>query len=197
MIAGHYATALVPYALAREERPRPFWIFLITAQFTELLMLILVQLGIEHIEPTDFLSLSFGNSRSDMWLTHDIVPAAGWAIVAGLLFGTLSRDRVVGLWCAGLVVVHELCDLLVGYEHHWMGAGSGVAGLNLYQRAPVVGLLIEAGLCAVLIMWFLRHRAASGRKTSRRLVIGLFGILVGGTLASLPIATHSISEWLQ
>ena len=46
MIAGHFATALVPYELTRKSDPVPVWPFLLAAQFLDVLMLIFVSLGI-------------------------------------------------------------------------------------------------------------------------------------------------------
>jgi len=47
MIAGHFATALVPYELTRKAHPVPFWFFLLAAQFLDVLMVTFVTLGIE------------------------------------------------------------------------------------------------------------------------------------------------------
>jgi hypothetical protein len=196
VIAGHYATALVPYELMRHKRRVPLWVFLVAAQFTDLLMVFLVQIGIEQLLPRDFLEMSFGHSSSDMWLSHDVLPALGWAVATGLAFGFITRDRVVGLWCGALVVLHEVCDLWVGYSHHWAGEGTGVVGLNLYQRAPVIGLLFETALCTVIIVWLLRRRAALGEHPSRRLALGLFVLLTGSTLLTLPLAWLPLSHWL-
>lgn len=194
MIAGHYATALVPYELMRGRHRVPLWMLLLAAQFTDLLMILLVQTGVEQLLPKDFLEMSFGHSSSDMWLSHDVLPAIGWAVVVGAMFGAITRDRIVGLWCFALVVLHEVCDLWVGYSHHWAGDGTGTVGLNLYQKDPVLGLLFEAGLCAIITVWVLRRRRAFGKPTCR-LAIGLLGLLAGSTLLTLPLTWHPLKHW--
>lgn len=197
MIAGHYATALVPYELMRDRRRVKLWMLLLAAQFTDLLMLMLVQTGVEQLLPRDFLEMSFGHSSSDMWLSHDVLPAIGWAVLVGAMFGAITRDRIVGLWCFGLVVLHEVCDLWVGYSHHWAGDGTGTVGLNLYQKAPVAGLLFEAALCSIIIMWVLRRRLAGRQPPSRCLVLGLLGLLTGSTLMTLPLTWQPLKHWLS
>ena len=59
MIAGHFATALVPYEVTRKAHPVPFWFFLLAAQFLDVLMVTFVTLGIETMEPEDALSVPF------------------------------------------------------------------------------------------------------------------------------------------
>ncbi len=68
-------------------------------------------------------------------------------------------------------------------------------GLNLYQRAPVVGLLIEAAICAAIVAWFCWRREKNGTPVSGRLKWGLYAVLVGATLLTLPIATQSLNAW--
>ena len=196
MIAGHYATALVPYELTRKTQRTPFWVFLLAAQFLDFAMLVFVQLGIEQLQPENFLNFAFASSSSNMWVTHDIVPSLAWSVGIGLLFWAFTRKSVVAIWCGVLVFVHEICDLVVGYTHYWDGKDAMPLGLNLYQRAPVIGLLIEAALCAAIVTWFCWRRAKNGAPVSNRLKWGLYVLLVGGALATLPIATKSLNSWL-
>ena len=74
MIAGHYATALVPYELTRKTQRTSFWIFLVAAQFLDFAMLVFVTLGIEQLLPKNFLDFAFASSSSNMWVSHDILP---------------------------------------------------------------------------------------------------------------------------
>ena len=195
MIAGHYATALVPYELTRKTQRTSFWVFLIAAQFLDLVMLVCVTLGIEQLLPKNFLDFAFASSSSNMWVSHDILPALGWSVAIGLLFWAFTRKWVVAIWCGVLVFVHEISDLVVGYTHFWYGADSMPLGFNLYHRAPVVGLLIEAALCAAIVAWFCWRREKNGAPVSSRLKWGLYAVLVGATLLTLPIATKSLNAW--
>lgn len=196
MIAGHYAPALVPYELTRKTQRAPFWIFLLAAQFLDLAMLVFAGLGIEQLHPENFMDLAFSTSSSNMWLSHDILPVLIWSTAVGLLFWGFTHKSVVALWCGGLVLVHELCDLLVGFTHHWYGQGTPSLGLNLYQQAPAFGFLIEAALSGVIVAWFCWHRAKAGAPVSSRLKWGLYAVLVGSALSTLPITTRSLNAWL-
>lgn len=196
MIAGHYATALVPYELTRQSQRTSFWVFLLAAQALDLAMLVFVQLGIERLNPENFFDFAFASSSSDMWVTHDILPSLAWAVAIGLLFWAATRKHVVALWCGALVFIHESCDLVVGYTHYWHGQDSMALGFNLYNEAPSTGLFIEAALCAAIVAWFCLRRAKSGNPVSSRLKWGLYAVLVGASLATLPIATRSVNAWL-
>ena len=50
----------------------------------------------------------------------------------------------------GLTVLHELMDLLAGFEHFWFGSDTQLGGtvfeLGLYNAAPLAGILIELAL---------------------------------------------------
>jgi len=174
----------------------PFWLYLLAAQFIDFLMLALVTLGLEKLEPGNFLEVAFATMTSDMFISHDIVPVLIWAALFGLAVYAVMRNHVVALWCAALVLAHEVFNLLVGFEHHVLGPDTAAVGLNLYNNAPVSGLLIEAGICAGLVFWFCRRRAKRGAPASWRLQIGLYGVLVGSTLATLLIAHRPPSAWL-
>ena len=194
MIAGHFATALVPYELTRKTSPAPFWLFLAASQFLDFLMLVFVSVGVEKLEPTNFLTAAFVSMRSDMFVSHDVVPVFGWAILFGAIAWGLTRNRTVALWCAGLVLLHEVFDLVVGFGHYVLGRHTMGLGLDLYNRAPVVGMLIEAALCAAIVSWFCAHRARRNAPVSPRLKWGLYVSLVGFTLATLSIATRSLAS---
>lgn len=197
MIAGHFATALVPYELTRKSSPAPFWLFLLAAQFLDFLMLLFVSLGVEKLEPTNFLEAAFVTMHSEMFISHDIVPVLGWTALFSAAVWIFTGSRVITAWCAALVLLHEVFDLLVGFEHFVLGSDSPALGLNLYNRAPVTGLLVEAAICAVIVFWFCRHRAVRSEHVSITTQSGLYLLLVGSTLATLIMANQSLSSLLQ
>jgi hypothetical protein len=194
MIAGHFATALVPYELTRKTSPAPFWLFLVASQFLDFLMLLFVSFGVEKLEPSDFLKVAFVSMRSDMFVSHDIVPVFGWAILFGAIAWGLTKNRTAALWCVGLVLLHEVFDLVVGFKHHVLGKHTMGLGLDLYNHAPIVGMLIEAALCVALVFWFCAHRASQNSPVSPMLKWGLYVLLVGSTLATLSIATQPLGS---
>lgn len=199
MVTGHFATALIPYELTRQQaggRQVPFWVFLLASQFLDFLMLALVAAGIEHLTPPDLLDLTFAGMRADMFASHDLLPVAGWSVLFGLLAWAVTRHRAAALWCMALVGFHEVCDLVVGFKHGVMAEAHPALGLNLYTQAPVAGLLIEAALAALAVWGFVRLRARAGQSVSRVTQWGLYGVLAGGALVSLPVAHTSVRTLL-
>jgi len=197
MIAGHYAMALVPYELTRKSNKTTFWIFLLASQFLDFIMLIFVDLGIEALKPEKLMDLAFQTSSAEMTVSHDIIPALIWSIVVGTLVWLATRESVIALWCAALVSIHEIFDLFVGFTHNVHGSGTQALGLGLYNSDPVFGFLIEAILCFSIVSWFCWHRSATGTPCSPKLKWSLYVILVGASVAQLPIATQSLNVWLN
>jgi hypothetical protein len=195
MIAGHFATALVPYEITRKDHSVPVWVFLLAAQFLDVLMVTLVSLGIEKMEPADAFSVAFNSLQTDMYVSHDALPVLGWATLFGVFTWLVWRTPVVALWCAGLVVFHEVCDLVVGYPHDVI-RGIGPIGMALYLKAPILGFLIEAAMAAGIVFWFCRRRANGGQPVSTGTQVALYAILVGTTLATLPLAKNSLNSLL-
>lgn len=95
----------------------------------------------------------------------------------------------------GLVVFHEVCDLVVGYPHDLI-RGVGPIGMALYVEAPILAFLIEAAMAAAIVFWFCHRRAKSGQPVSTGTQVALYGLLVGTTLATLPLAKNSINSLL-
>ena len=100
------------------------------------------------------------------------------------------------MWCAVLVLGHEVSDLIAGFEHHVAGPRSPTVGLGLYRRAPELALGLEVLLGVVCVAWFVRARTREGRPVSRVTVWALYAIFVVGTLAWLPIARRPARELL-
>lgn len=197
MVMGHFATALVPYQKCRANPKASFWIFLLAAQFLDFLMLGFLVLGHETVTPDNFFDVSFAGMHSNMQYSHNLVPVAIWALGLAVVVYAVIRDIAVSMWCFALVVFHEFCDLVVGFEHNVTNIESTAVGMKLYTVAPVAGLLIEVAMCFGLVWWFARQRDNAGQPLSSRARRGLYLILVGGTLATLPIATHSITQWMS
>jgi len=196
MLIGHYATALIPYAYESNRRLAPFFVFLILTQILDFIMLALVLVGVESVEPSSFVEASFANMVVDMTYSHDILPVLIIAVVVALIVAALFKSTTMGLWALGLIVLHELMDLLVGFEHYWFGAGETVFGFGLYTSAPVMGILIEVAICVGLLVWYLKKRAASGNGLSRAATLILYGVLVGSTASLLLMANQSLGKLL-
>ena len=77
-------------------------------------MLALVSLGVESVEPHSFIHASFANMTVDMTYSHDILPAMVIALFVSGITAAIFKNWVIGLWAVGLILLHELMDLLVG-----------------------------------------------------------------------------------
>jgi hypothetical protein len=194
MLMGHYATALVAYERNHANPKNNLPLFLVAAQFLDLLMLFLVSVGIETFLPHSIFEASFANMRTDMYVTHDLVPVLGWSLGFALAVWAALRDSAMALWCLGLNIVHEASDLLVGFSHNVLGPDSPKVGLQLYTVAPTLGLIVEILLCLAIVFWFANARKQRNRPLRPQTLWGLHGILAGGTVAMLPIANHSLNE---
>lgn len=194
MVMGHYSTALLPYAYEENRKAAPFIVFLAASQLLDFIMFSFVLLGIEKLTPSQIMEVTFFNIDQNMMYSHDIVPVILISLVVAVIAGAAFKSMRVALWVLGLGILHELLDLTVGFYHNWFGPGTAQFGLNSYIRAPVASLVFEALLCAGIVTWYVRKRAADGQPVSKRTKYTLYGLLVGGTLALLPIAVKPLGE---
>lgn len=199
MVMGHYATALIPYAYESNRKLAPFWFFLLISQFLDFIMVTLVIAGIETIKPEGFFDASFLHMSVDMTYSHDILPVLIACLLLAGLSGLIFKSLRLASIVLGLVLLHELLDLLVGFQHFWFGIPSDpgsatVFGLGLYNSNPVLGILAEAAMCAAILLWYLRRRRLAGHALSRGAQGILWAVLVAGTLCLLPMANQSLAS---
>lgn len=171
MFIGHYASALVAY---EQERDAPLWMFLLAGMSLDLLMYAFVGLGLERLELESSASdLAFANLTVDMTFSHDLVPVAGWSAAVGGLGYAVTRSRSVAMWCAGLVLFHEACDLVVGFPHHVMGPATSQVGAGLYYAAPLWGWWLETAMSLGCVLWFTsRTGLPRGRAAALFAIVG-------------------------
>jgi hypothetical protein len=198
MVMGHYATALIPYAYKSNRNLAPFWFFLLATQALDFIMLFLVMIGVESVEPGNFFAASFKHMVVDMTYSHDILPVVGWSILFTAITFAVFKSPRLALIVFALTVLHELMDLFVGFEHYWFGAPASadatVFGLGLYNSAPLMGILMELVICVGLLVWYFRKRAVDGAPVSQRSKLILSGVLVGFTAFLLTIANQSLID---
>ncbi len=193
MIAGHYATALIPKARAPE---LPIAWLLLAANFPDFVWVALGFAGIETPHPVSILDATFANIRVQMTFSHDVLPILVQSAAFAAVVLLAGRGRRLAAWCAALVVLHLGCDLVSGFEHHLWGPGSPSIGLDTYGRAPHVALLIEAMTSFACVFYYDRSCRERGRPLSRGRRLGLYGVLVGGVVVWLPTATMSLARIL-
>ena len=201
MVMGHYATALIPYAYDSNRKLAPFWFFLLATQVLDFIMVALVLVGVESIEPSGIFDTSFRHMVVDMTYSHDIAPVLFWSLLFAVITGVVFKSLRLAAIVLGLVLLHESMDLLVGFEHFWFGApeseDAAVYGFGLYNKAPVLGILVEVAICAGLIVWYVKKRASFGKPISVFSQRLLWGVLVGSTLALLAMANQSLASWFN
>lgn len=200
MVMGHYATALIPYAYESNRKLAPFWFFLLATQMLDFIMIALVFIGVESVEPSNFFEASFRHMVVDMTYSHDILPVIVWSILFAIITLCVFRSLAFAFIVFGLTVLHELMDLLVGFKHFWFGipqdASGTVYGLGLYNTAPVLGIIIEIGICAGILAWYFHKRAALDAPVARRSKIILCSVLLGFTTFLIVIANQSLTDLL-
>ena len=195
MFMGHFAAALVPLAkLDKAERKKFFWILLLASQFLDFIMLIFVALGIETMTPNKYGEVALYKMQTDMVFSHDIVPVLVWIVLFGGVVYAVKRNTYIAIWSAILVAVHELFDLIVGFEHNIFGRDTMAVGANLYHKNPVLGLFIEAVICSACIIYFVKVSEKRNLSVSKSLKMFLWVCLVGMTLLSIPAGSYSLAE---
>lgn len=194
MIVGHYAAALVPYSRLEG---RPLWLLLLCANVPEFLWLILALLGVEPTSPASLLDATFQNLQVSMTFSHNLLPGVLQGVIVFLIVLGFFRDRALALWCGALTVVHVLCDLVVGFQHQFLGPESVQVSLNTYGHAPYLAILIELVFALVCIYFYQRSEQECGRPLTRKRLMTLYAVFTVGILAWLPAATMPLREVLQ
>lgn len=185
MIAGHYATALV----AKQRIPEAsIGLLLVASQLPDLAWFALTQLGLEpsHSHGPEPVAV-------EMMLTHDLVPLLPWIALAAVGGRALVGSWAGGVTAAILVVLHELCDLLVGYPHNILGPDTLELGLGLYYSAPTLGIVVEGIFAAALIAGVARGDARAGLRRSRS-TWGARGLVFGGGIGTMLFTASGFAD---
>ena len=180
MIAGHYATALVP-----EQTPTAGLLafFLVASQLPDLAWFALTFLGLEPVHT------HAGPAHLELIITHDLLPVLPWLAVSALagraLFGTWRTGGVA----AALVAVHAACDLLSGYPHFVAGPDTPNLGFGLYYSAPHLAVVIEIVFAAAVLGWVVNRERQNGLVRSGTTWAGRAFIFGGGLAMGLATAS--------
>lgn len=196
MIMGHYVTALIPYAYDSNRKIAPFWLFLLLPQLADFFMLAFVFMGYESISPKNFFNASFMNMQAEMHFSHDILPLAVTALIVSAIVGLLFKNKRLFFIALGLMLLHEVLDMLVGFKHFMSPKHTEAFGLGLYNTMPMLGIAFEAIFCIIILFWYLRKRASLGHPLKISAQIILWGTLVGTTIAMALIAKVPLANIL-
>jgi hypothetical protein len=194
MTMGHFVTALVPQGRMKDA---PIWLLLFCAQLPDFVWLALALVGLETPTPASFLDVSIIGLHAEMPYSHTGAGILVMALATAGVVYAVWRQRDLALWCGALVIVHELCDLLSGWQHEIFTRGTPRIGLGLYARSPVVALLIEAVFSALVVAWYVRNERLQGRAIAQKKQARLYAIFAGGSLFFIGNAYTSFRTLLH
>ena len=179
MLAGHFATAIA----ARQHAPGgSIAFYAVASQLPDLLWHAFHFVGLEPTPAANPMVISVDGGAPPMHYSHDLLPLVAWVGLT-VLFGRLAfgawRPGLVG---GGLVLVHELTDLVSGYPHYLWGPDSLEVGWGLYLSAPYVAVAIELVFTVGVLAWVVAtDRARSVRRS--RATWASWVVVFGGGLA--------------
>jgi hypothetical protein len=179
MFAGHFAASV----LAKGAAPRlPFWACVGAAQLIDIGWAGLVLAGVERMR----LDPALPGSPLDLFhmpWTHSLAMALLWSLLAGML--AARRWGRAGWWIGAVVFSHWLADLLVHRPDLPLWPGSATKlGLGLWNL-PEVEMLVEIGLLALAVAWWVGVRARA-RLAARPALGWLLAILLLALVGELP-----------
>ena len=167
MFAGHYTSAFV----AKRAVPRaPLWALLLAAQFVDVLWVMAIMTGIEHVRLDPALA-SNPLDLYDMPWTHSLAASVVWAGVAFAgarrLFGFSTGASAA---VAAVTLSHWFLDLVVHRPDLTIAGGTEKLGLGLWNY-PFVAWLLEV----VLVIASVRYAVGSwpdSRAKNRCIALG-------------------------
>ncbi|MDP1656258.1 MAG: hypothetical protein Q8K91_02045 [Hylemonella sp.] len=195
MFLGHFALGFGAKVVA----PRvSLGALFLAAQFIDLLWPIFLLLGIERvrIEPgaTVVTPLVFEHYP----YSHSLLAVLGWAVLVGVLYLLLKRDRGGAVVMGALVLSHWLLDLMVHRPDLPLSPwGDAVSGLHLWSSLPLT-LALEIPMFALGVWVYVRNTVALdgvGRWGLLGLVLFLFAVYTGNLFGPPPPSTQAIA-WL-
>lgn len=184
MFLGHYGAA---FALKRLEPKLSLGTLFIATQLVDLLWGAFLLLGWEHVrilpDPNPLLTLQF----YDYPITHSLVGALGWGIVAAAGYYSWPTRDTTRHWQASLLVgaavaSHWFLDLIVHLaDLPLAGHDSATVGLGLW-RHPAASVALELLALGAGVAFYVRGR--SRRHPVRPVALGIVLLLLVGTYAA-------------
>lgn len=189
MTAGHLAAVLLPFGRLRRA---PLWLLLLSTQLPDVLWWALGLLGLEAPTPRSFVDVTVSGLHVEMVYSHAVAGVGLTAVTVAIVVAGIWRRRDLALWCAGLVLLHEACDLLSGFEHGIFFGRSMQVGLGLYRRNPPLAFALEAAFSALMVALYLRGERQKGRVATDRQKAVLYTFFVASSFVYLPTSYHSM-----
>lgn len=201
MFIGHFGVGFGAKAVAPKVSLGALFL---GAQFVDLLWPTLLLLGIERVRivpgATAVTPLSFDYYP----YSHSLLAVFGWAMLMGLGYLALRRDRFGAMVLGLLVLSHWGLDALVHRPDLPLYPGSAaLIGLEAWSSRPLT-MALELPLFALGVWLYARATAprnAAGRWGLIALVVFLFFIYAGNLLGPPPPGAEAIAwvgqaQWL-
>ena len=199
MFIGHFGVALASKRFA----PRTsLGTLFFAAEFLDLLWPIFLLFGLEHVRIVPGITRMQPLDFYDYPITHSLVSATLWAVVAGCIYYGVRRYARGG-WVVGLLVVsHWVLDYIVHRPDLPLWPGSTKVGLGLWN-SWLAGSAVEVFTFAVGLWVYLRSTRARDA-TGKYAFWSLMALVFFGWAASLfsvppnpqSLAWTALSMWL-
>lgn len=192
MFLGHFALALG----AKRAAPRAsLGALFLAAQWSDLLWPFLLLAGIERVTvaPGDTAATPL---RFDAYpISHSLLMLAIWALLGGLLYFRLGRDRRGALIVAVLVLSHWVLDVVTHRPDlpltPW---GPTRLGLGLWN-APRLAMAVELLLFAAGVMLYLRATrplTPTGRYATWAMLVFLVVVHIANSVGPIPPSSQAV-----
>ena len=201
MFIGHFGTGFAAKSVAPGISLGTLFV---AAQFLDLLWPTLLLLGIERVR----IDPDAGGINPLVFehypISHSLAAVAGWALLVGLVYLLIRRERRGAIVLGLLVISHWLLDVIVHRPDLPLFPGSAtLAGLNAWSSLPLT-LAIELPLFALGLWLYVRTTSpgdAIGRWGLAGLVVFLLVIYLGSVFGAPPPGTRAIAwagqlQWL-
>jgi len=201
MFIGHFGAGLAAKKVASGVSLGTLFL---AAQFLDLLWPTLLLLGVERVRivpgATEVTPLVFTHYP----VSHSLAAVAGWALLTGLVYLLIRKDRRGAIVLAALVISHWLLDVIVHKpDLPLYPGGAARVGLNAWSSLPLT-LAIEVPLFALGVWLYARATApvdGIGKWGLAGLVVFLFAIYLGNLFGGPPpgvavIAWAGQLQWL-
>ncbi|MFX0094703.1 MAG: hypothetical protein ACFFBD_23405 [Candidatus Hodarchaeota archaeon] len=136
---GHFGIGLMSKRVAPN---MPLGVLLICAYFIDIVFIVFMVAGLEHLPQPDIVTMS-------PW-SHSLLMALVWSILAGLIAMGLCRDYFTSLFIGLLVFSHWLVDFIAKPMTYIFPNDSGL--LLFPGGSLVVGLGVMSSLIGVIVL---------------------------------------------
>jgi membrane-bound metal-dependent hydrolase YbcI (DUF457 family) len=159
MYIGHFGVA---FAARAGSRRVPLLMLFVAACWSDLLMLVLLALGVEHLRIQPGITVVNSLDLYDYPFSHGLVSNIAWAALIGFGWYLWKRDKSGSWLLAGVAMSHWLLDFLTHRPDLPLFSGDPKVGLGLWNHW-VPSLIVEGMIFIVAIGWYLYSTKARSK----------------------------------